>query len=67
MRLSSSAAVASQRAKAEFVVPRSMPTMYLAATEGLPSKQTIVAWMEDQPLREFDFSRGNDHPAGGLR
>jgi hypothetical protein len=41
MRLSSSVAVASQRASAEFVVPRSMPTMYLAANEHLLFKPSI--------------------------
>jgi hypothetical protein len=50
MRLSSSAALALQRASAEFVVPRSMPTMYLAANESLLLKPNIYWADVDQPL-----------------
>jgi hypothetical protein len=40
-------AVALQRASAEFVVPRSMPTMYLPANESLLGKPifTEQMWM----------------------
>ena len=67
IRVSCSAAVASQRASAEFVVPKSMPTIYSAAKENLLFKTASVQQLLDQPLGKLDLGGRNHHPPDALQ